>query len=317
MRKPINKEVISGRIYDKNLAIKVTGENSKNPGTEYIGGSLDVATDDEGLNIITVNFTYVTPVYSSGKPNNTYGILKNLIENGKTILSDGIENASMVKVDASLGVNDFYSSRNGEEVLVSAKRNNGSFVNVVSKLPEESARNTFECDMFIIGTQYVEANEERNIDSDYLKVKGFVFDFRNAILPVEFVVKNQSGIKYFESLDASMNNPTFTKVWGHINSRTIVTRKEEESAFGEPAVKEYKNSVREWEITGTSKPDFVYPLGDERDGITSEEMKKAMADRELYLADVKKRADEYQASKTAGSTQNVASTVAAEGGFNF
>lgn len=315
MKKAINRETIIGRIYDKsNLAEKVTGENSKNPGTKYIGGSLDIATDDAGLNIITVHFTYVVPTYASGKTNNSYGVLENIIKNGKTILNDGMDAATLVKVDASLGLNDFYTNRDGQETLVSAKRNMGSFINTISKLGDESTRNTFECDMLINGTRLVEADGEK-VAEDYLVVKGAVFDFRNAILPVEFVVKNKSGIKYFESLDASSNNLTFTKVWGSINSETIVSRKEEESAFGEPAVKEYTKNIREWVITGTSKPDLVYEIGDEENGITNDEIKKALADREVMLADVKKRADEYQASRGAASP--AAAVTAAEGGFNF
>ena len=172
--------------------------------------------------------------------------------------------------------------------------------------------------MLINGTKYIEADEERNIAQDYLIVKGATFDFRGGILPVEFVVKNQGGIKYFESLEASAQNLVFTKVWGQINSETIVDRREEESAFGEPAVKEYTRTVREWVITGTSKPDAVYEVGDSESGITEEEIKKALADREVYLADVKKRADEYQASKNSGKTSTAnAAAPAAQGGFNF
>lgn len=320
MRKAINKERIEGRLYDiSQLALKtVQSSESEHFGEEFIGGSMDIATDDDCLNIVTVRFTFVQATYKSGKVNNTFGVLKNLIENGKTVLADGKEEASMVRVDAALALNDFYTQRNGEEVLVSAKSNNGSFVNIVSKFADEDARNTFECDMLINGTKYVEADEERNIKEDYLVVKGAVFDFRNSILPVEFVVRNKGGIKYFESLDASPQNLVFTKVWGKINSETIVDRREEESAFGEPAVKEYSRTIREWVITGTSKPDAVYEIGDEQNGITAEEIKKAMADREVYLAGVKKRADEYQASKNSGNagTSNAAAP-AAQGGFTF
>ena len=49
--------------------------------------------------------------------------------------------------------------------------------------------------------------------------------------------------------------------------------------------------------------------------IAYDELKKAKADREIYLADVKKRNDEYQASKSAGNT--TASAPAAAGGFDF
>ena len=316
MKKPINREHISGRVYDHNLAIKVTGESSKQPGTEYINGTLDVATDDAGLNVVTVNFTYVTAVTSKGTKNATYAALKNIIESGKTIVNDGIENATIVKVDTALGLNDFYTNRNGEEVLVQAKRNDGGFVSIITKLEKEDDRNKFEFDMLINGTRLVEADPEKNIDNDYLIVKGAVFNFRNAILPVELIVKNAGGIKYFESLEASSSNLTFTKVWGKIESQTIVTKREEESAFGEAAVKEYTRTIKEWVITGCSKPDAVYEIGDAENGITEDEIKKAMADREVYLADIKKRQEEYQASKAAAPATS-ATAAANVGGFNF
>ena len=318
----INKERIEGRIYEHNLSLKqVQNKESKNYGKDFIQGTLDIATDDAGLNIVTVHFTYVAPVYNSGKPNNTFNVLKNIIEHGKSVVVDGAENATIVRVDAALGLNDFYTDRNGEETLVSAKRNAGSFVNIIesaSKMAPENQRNTFETDMLITGTEYVEADEEKNIKEDYLKLKGYIFDFRKAILPVEFWVKNQGGIKYFESLDASKENPTFTKVWGNINTQTIVTKKEEESAFGDPTVTEYSRTIREWVVTGTSKADSVYPIGDDEAGITGEDVKKALADREVYLAEVKKRNDEYQASKNASApAEKVATATAAQGGFNF
>ena len=318
MRKAINKEKISGRLYDiSKLSLKkVQNTESEHYGEEYIGGSIDIATDDDCLNIVTVYFSFVQATYKSGKANNSFGVLKNIIENGKTILSDGKDAATMVKVDASLSLNDFYTTRDGKEVLVTAKRNSGSFINIISQLDDEDDRNKFECDMLINGTRYVEADEEKNIKEDYLIVKGAVFDFRNAILPVEFVVKNKGGIKYFESLDASSQNLTFTKVWGKINSETIVNRKEEESAFGEPSVVEFTKTIREWVITGTSKPDLVYDIDDAENGITMDEIKEAMSNREIYLANIKKKNDEYQSSK-ASATSNIADAPASFGGFNF
>ena len=315
MRKTINKVSVEGRLYDisKLTLKKVENKESAHFGEDFIGGSIDVATDEEGLNIVTVNFTFVQPTYKSGKTNATYGVLKSLIETGKTIIKDGADNATLVRVDAALGLNDFYTDRNGEETLVSAKTVNGSFVNIINKLNDESARSTFECDMLINGTTLVEANEERHIDKDYLIVKGAIFDFRNAIMPIEFIVKNEGGMKYFEGLNASAKEPVFTKVWGQIHSENIVNRVEQESAFGEPTVKEYSRTVREYIVTGTSKPDAVYEVGNAENGITEDEVKKALADREVYLAGVKKRQDDYNASKNSGA----ATAPAAAGGFNF
>lgn len=317
MKKAINRERVEGRVYDHNLAVKVTGETSKHPGTEYINGTLDIATDDAGLNVVTVNFTYVTETTSKGNKNETFITLKNIIDSGKTVLADGAENAMMVRIDTALGLNDFYTNRNGQEELVSAKRNDGGFVHSTNKLGDEATRNTFECDMLINGTRMVEADEERHIAADYLVVKGAVFNFRNAILPVEFVVKNPGGIKYFESLDASPTNMVFTKVWGKIESQTIVDKREEESAFGEAAVKEYERKIKEWVITGTAKE--PYEMDDEQNGITLAEVKQMLADRETYLADVKKRAEEWRNSQatTTAAPKASANATAAAGGFNF
>lgn len=319
MRKTINRTHLEGRVYEHNLAIKtVQNTESKNYGKEFINGTLDVATDDAGLNVVTVNFTYVTETTAKGTKNDTFAALKTIIDSGKTVLIDGFENATMVKIDTALGLNDFYTTRDGEERLVSAKRNDGGFVHIVNKLDEEDKRNKFEFDILINGTRVVEADPEKHIDNDYLIVKGAVFNFRNAILPVELVVKNPGGIKYFESLDASPQNLVFTKVWGKVESQTIVTRQEEESAFGEAAVKEYTRTIKEWVITGTAKE--PYEFGDEQSGITTEDVKKAMEDRNIYLADVKKRQDDYQASKNAAAPVVSAGNPgvsAAAGGFNF
>ena len=47
----INTETIIGRIYQHDLVIKkVQNENSANYGKDFIGGKLDIAVDEDGLN---------------------------------------------------------------------------------------------------------------------------------------------------------------------------------------------------------------------------------------------------------------------------
>ena len=327
MRRTINKERVEGRVYDMSqLALKtVQNSESKHFGEEFIGGSIDIATDDDCLNIVTVYFTFVQPTYNSGKVNSTFGVLKNLIDSGKSVLTDGKDNATMIRIDAALGLNDFYTSRNGEETLVSAKRNMGRIANIVSKLSEEDARNTFECDMLINGTRVVEANEERNIPEDYLIVKGAVFNFKNEILPVEFTVRNKGGMKYFEDLEPSPKNLIFTSVWGQIVSQEVVVKKTSESAWGDDDVVEYKNSRREYVITGTARE--PYDMDDEAVGFTPDELKELTQNREVHLAEVKEKFEEYRTSQKAGKNKNGAKTEksdketaaaeASDGGFNF
>lgn len=314
MKKMINTERIEGYVYQHNLVVKtVQNQTSANFGKEFISGNLEVAVDEEGLNVIPVHFTYVTPTTASGAENRTYGALQKIME-GANWITNGKENALKVRVDTALALNDFYTQ---DDRLVSTKVNEGGFVTIINKLGEENERNTFSVDMVITNTTRVEADEERHIDSDYVTVKGAIFNFRNALLPVDFVIRHPEGMKYFEDMEASPSTPVFTKVWGRINCKTISVEVTEESAFGEGSVKTYERKTKEWEITGTAKVE--YDFGDES-MLTAEELQKAMQDREVLLAETKKRSEEYRANNgTVAAAQPSAPTPtnAKAGTFNF
>lgn len=307
-KKMINNTHIEGLLYEDKLEKKITGENSKNPGTEYITGTIDIATDDNGVNIVPVHFTYVTEKTAKGNTNATFGMLNNIIEgNIKTVMGAGKENAAKVRVDSALGLNEFYSDRTGEEILVCAKRNEGGFVHTADALAEdEKTRNTFTTDMIICSTVHQDADEEKNLPEKVI-LKGFVFDFRNALLPVEFSAINPNAMSYFEGLNASPSEPVFTKVWGRQVSETIVREIREESAFGDDSVREVRNTRKDWVVTGAARDPYVW---DDESSITADEFKKALADREVYLAELKKRNDEWKASQANPGAP-------ATGSFNF
>lgn len=314
MRKAINTEHIEGRIYQHELALKtVQNQASQNFGKEFIAGTLDIATDEEGLNVLSVHFTYVTETTNAGKKNATFTTLKKIIDEGKTWITDGKDAAMKVKVDTALALNDFYAQ---DDSLVSVKTNEGGFVSLVNELCDVSDRNTFSTDIVITNVTRVEADEEKHIDKDYVVLKGAIFNFRNALLPVDFVVRNDAGMKYFEDLGVTPAEPVYTKVWGKITSETKREERTEESAFGESSVHVYERKVKEWVVTGTAK--VPYDFGDDQ-VLTAEELTKAMQDREVYLADIKKRSDEYRAQKAAGGSTGAAPStpVANKGGFNF
>ena len=315
MRKIVNREHIEGILFQHDLELKVTGETSKNPGTQYIAGNIEIAVDEEGLNVIPVHFTYVTEMTNSGKKSPTFTVLKRIIDEDKTTVSVGKDEAFKLRVDTALSLNDFYTQ---DDQLVSAKVNEGGFVSIVNSLCDEKERNTWEADMIITGCNIIDADPEKNINEDYMQVKGAIFNFRNEVLPVDFILRNKDGFKHFENMDASGANPTFTKVWGRINCLTKTTTVEEETAFGEAAVRTYERKVKEWEITGTPKV-ISYDFGGE--DLTAEELTKAMQDREIKLADVKKRTEEYRAQRSAGIAAPVAQATgpkpAKTGTFNF
>lgn len=311
--KKINQTHIVGLLYEHNLEERVTGENSKNPGTHYITGTVSVATDNDITNIIPVHYTYVTATTSKGNPNATYATLKGIIDNTyKTVMKNGADEATKVRIDSAIGLNEFYSDRNGEVELVSVKRNEGGFIHIVSAYSpveekNEDARSTFKVDMVITKTILQEADEERD-KPEKLKVKGCIFDFRGAILPVEFSAINPEAIQYFESLEASQKEPVFTQLWGKEISKTIIKEIKEESAFGGTSIREVPSSDKDYVITGAKPIPYEW---DDENTITAAELKKALEEREVYLATVKSRFDEYkQRSQTTSTT-----TTASE--FNF
>lgn len=303
MRKNINEEHIEGRVFQHSLEVKVSGPASKNPGTQYISGNLDIAVDEEGLNVITVHFTYITETTKKGGKNQTFGVLKKIIdEPTRTWVASGKDNAFKVKVDTALGLNDFWADDNTK---VSVKRNEGGFVSFVNELiEEENKRNIFTMDMVITRVTRVEADPERGIEEDYVKLGGAVFNFRNDLLPVEFLVRNETGMNYFESLEASSTNPIYTKLWGRIMNQIIKTEIIEESAFGDSFVVPKEKSTREWLVTGVAK--IPYDFGDEA-VMTREELTTAMQNREIHWADIKKNQEEYRAAKAAQTVQPAAS----------
>lgn len=311
MKKMTNTTHIEGLLYEHKLELRESGPNSKNPGTKFIMGTVDIATDDACTNIVPVHFTYVTATTAKGATNATFTTLMNIVD-GKygTVMANGKENAAKLRIDSALGLNEFYSERNGQEELVSAKRNEGGFVHVADSLAEdETMRNTFKCDMLITGVKEVEADEEKKTPAKAI-VRGAIFDFRGALMPVEFSAINPNAIKYFLGLGASNATPTFTCVWGRQVSETIVREIRTESAFGEDEVREVKNTRKDFVITGASKEPYAW---DDESTLTANEVATAIAARETYLATIKQRQDEYKASKNAAS----AAAAPAKTGFNF
>jgi hypothetical protein len=312
MMKVKNETHIEGILYEHALEAKVTGPNSKAPGTNFISGTISIATDDAMTNIVPVHFTYVTEKTSKGGVNATYSLLQNIIDGVVgTYMQDGADKAAKLRVDSAIGLNEFYTDRNGKEELVSVKTNEGGFVHTINVLTEdETQRNTFKCDMVITQVTHIDADDERKTPEKAV-VKGVVFNFRNEILPVEFTATNAGAMAYFEDLGATASNPVFTKVWGRQVSEVIKREIREESAFGEDSVREVQSTRKDFVITGAAKEPYEW---DSEDTILASELTTAIANRETYLATMKQRRDEYKASKGQATPAAAASSKAE---FNF
>lgn len=291
MKKTENVVYLKGRVYQHNLEVReVKNTQSANFGKPYIGGTLDIATDEEGLNVVTINYSYVTEFTSKGTENRNYAALSKIINgDAGTWIELGKEGAQCVTISSSVDVNDFY---NQNDELISAKRVEGGFLTLVPSLQE--LQNKFITDMVINNVITIEADGEK-VKEDYAVVKGAIFNFRGDLLPVEYNVKDAKGRDYFLGLGISTSEPMFLKVWGEIKSQTIVTEIAEESAFGEASVRKMERKYKDWLLTGAKTEAFE--IGEGLD-ISPAEMTTAMENRAIKIAEVKTRRDEYIAAKS-------------------
>lgn len=306
MKKMINKVSLCGKLYEHKLERKVSGANSKNPGTEYIAGSVGVATDPECLNVVQVYYTYVTATTSKNKENPTFSTLSDIIDGKiKSVTANGKDEADKVRVDSQIGLNEFYTTRNGKEELVSTKRATGGFIHKVSANDPliGMVPNQFACDYMITNVRTVEGEPERGT-KDKVILKGAIFnDYNKTLMPVEFSVVDDGPMGYFSSLEVNSSNPMFAEVRGYQINETIVRRIEESTPWGTTKVREVPSSRRDWVVDYISTT--PYDFGDESI-LTADEVNEAIKTREVMLANLKSRNEEYR--NNSKSTPTVAAS---------
>lgn len=319
MKKMKNVVHAEGYLYEHELEMKTSGPNSKKPGTEFIRGTIGIATDEELKNIVEFHFTYVTATTSTGKSNATFTLLKDIIDGRlKTAMEDGKEGAAKLRVDSAIGLNDFYTENGGEWRLASPKRNEGGFVHVITDSINDSSRNYFTLDMVITRATRLDEDEERKLP-ERMTLGGVCFDFRGQILPIELLVYNPKAMDYFEGCEISNQNPLCTEVSGNQVNTTIVREIREENAFGDDIIRESTSSRKEYVLTRSAKVPYEW---DSEDFITAEKLAELVSERETYLAGVKQRAIEWKEQKANQAAPVIASATAkpaasTSGGFNF
>ena len=142
-----NNVKIKGYVFNHSLVKKVSGPNSKTPGVAFIMGDLNIATDEDAMNIVPVHFTYVTESYKNGNANSTYALLAQIIDDNNTYELNG-KSAMKVRIDGEIETNDFVTRDNE---MASPKRIRGSFAHPETGDIAKVGSAEFEVDMLIEG----------------------------------------------------------------------------------------------------------------------------------------------------------------------
>lgn len=278
---------LTGFVFSANFRTGTSKATSKwHPNEGYISGNLNIATDEDAMNVVPVNFF----VYENRRnkdddivPNETYQTLLQIM-NGPTYETAG-DKAPKVRISATVDTNDFYSSRTDD--IVSAQRVNGRFIHVMSPGTSVTPANF---DVNAVVTSAVEREVEGR--DPYLDVRGYVFNYNGTrLFPVRFECQDKSGQSFLLGLEPSSTNPVVMNIWGSIQTTVIekapAEQEEVANGFGVRHVISGNNvsTVRSWVITGADTgcvPEFgdVAPF-------TKNDMKRLIDERNVRLEEVK------------------------------
>lgn len=312
MRLNTNEATVSGYLQGfgrgfRELKLKVSDKpDSKIYGKEFISGTLEISTDPEGMNIIAIEFPCVLEYYKSGKKNNTFTVLKELLEAGDSVLRSkvGPQSCAILSVTKStLKLEEWYDEKG--ENLSASQGLAGGFVTRLSGEealnPQLSERSTFHADVLFSQLKTIETDN----GEDYDQLRGFIFNGFSAedqtIAPCSFAIRNKLGMQYFENHDWEDEGPLYLEVWGDLRNVTTYTEKTIESAWGDAIVEQVPHHNREWLITRAKG--IPYELGAEG-VLTAEEFEQLKQARARELA--AKRADRLnrEAAKKAPAAES-------------
>ena len=262
---------VRGYVYDyKRLNVR----EDRN-GKMYVSGELQIATDEDGFNIVPVEFfayaVYTDKKTGQEKPTATFELLNGILAGDKKTYMQVGNEATRVRIDGSADVNDWVN-RDGE--LVASNRIRGSFIHELGAGEPLDGGAKFEMDALITSAVTREVDE----GEPYMVVKGYTFNYRNDFLPVTMYVRNPNGINYIEDQDVSQKNPLLTPLSGEIVTNTTVKRKQVESAWGDTKeVVSTGKPFRTWDIGWMSMTPYVF--GDE-EVMTVQDVKAGLDARE-------------------------------------
>lgn len=298
INKVTNECNISGKLYGfGRFGLKKDEKDGK------IRGSIVVLTDAETQNVVEINFLPQSPTYKSGKDNNNYTVLNEIITEEKTVEKVGEKDAISVRVSCSLSTNPYYTKQNDEYVLSEPAQIKGNFIHIDAKAKPSAVFN-IDCLVQSIAPEVNFSGEETS--NRILNVQVFD-DYRKLFFPLKFKMEMPEGIAFIER--EYVQGESYVTLSGEIINRTVeqAPAENEDMGFGERAQVNRPRTIREYLITGGTTP-REFPMDEE-------EMAAARQARETFLAEAKNRAMEKNNKSTAvsgfssGSSTTSASTT--------
>lgn len=275
-----------------------------------ISGSIVVLVNEETDTTVEVNFVSQSPTYKSGKENNTYLALKELIAKEPTIEKVGKEKAAKVRCNCKITTNPYYSVPKGNPgaglELHEYMQIQGSFLHIDDNVKPYIG---FNVDVLIEDITEIERNDEPT--GEYMVSMKTYDDYRKFFRPLKMKITDPSGVAVIQQ-NLQTEEYYYTTISGTIASKTVRREKgNSDMAFGSVATVSRDYTTTDILIIGaTAAKEFP---------VTEEEAQTLKNNRTTFLNERKQKAEERNAStSTPTSTEGVATTTFAPGSkFSF
>jgi len=223
---------VTGTLVEVNLETK----QSQNTGNDFISGSIVIKSVIAGREQLTDIHLYASSVKKDGGSNKffeTYGALEGKI--GKRI-----------SVQGEIEENRYYNEGSGQ--VISFNRNKGTFINDAKSNEVDQAK--FEFAGYVIKPVSERVDKDGNVLFYEISLAQSNY---NGTMPIvaKFTINDMKIVKVVETL---YEKGLTVKVMGDVSIISEMIEYTEETAFGEPVVKESQRTYRNYIVTSGTEP---------------------------------------------------------------
>ncbi|PAV30296.1 hypothetical protein CIL05_07450 [Virgibacillus profundi] len=261
-------------------------EGTSAAGKDFLSAKLTVATNEEKTEQHVIEL-FSMKLKADGNVNGIYSSLKTVVDEYKSVAQHGDQADYVRTTTGKIALNDYVG---GDGQLKSFPQISATFVNRLDAGEEPNYHAGFETELVV--SKVVEEINQDEEETGRVKLGGYIPLYGGKVIPFEFVV-NEDGSPYV--LDNYENGDTVF-VYGDIINFKEKTVKTIESAFGADKQEVNYKTTRSWTVSGGVEP---Y----EEDNVNTynvDAIKKALAEREVYLEGLKEKKKKGGEKKKGG-----------------
>lgn len=238
-----NSVVIVGEIVDLDLKNETRKKKTNNEEYTVINGTISVKTDDQNVQNLRV---WYMEKFNNGNINRNYTTAHGWLNEIAAAEAKGEPNPVIgrrIQMGTNISPNVFIS--NGS--TVKTYQIGAGFIETN---PQRigSDKSEFAVDAVITKDLTPEVDRETEQETGRFFLEAEIADYRGVLFPVRFVIENEGGVKYLNSLP----KPSVVEIWGDVVNTVITRTQTTENAFGEAHVQEINSTTRENIIKGAS-----------------------------------------------------------------